>query len=79
MKSVDQTTTQRNDGTSEKALKLPPIFIYGVVDYPEMAKKLKNVAEEYQYTTKCLPDDTIKVISITPEIYRIFIKFMSDN
>ncbi|XP_044747813.1 uncharacterized protein LOC123309030 [Coccinella septempunctata] len=70
--------TQPNNSPS-KIPKPPPIYIYGVVDYAVMARKLKAVVKDEEYTTKCLADNTIKVNSTTPESYRKLVKFMRDS
>lgn len=76
---MNEDTTQQSNSKPDRIPKPPPIFIYGVIDYGEMEKKLKTIAANEEYSTKCLTDNTIKVISSTPDTYRKLIKFMRDD
>jgi hypothetical protein len=73
------------EGPSEEGVKTgwtprpPPIFIHGVVNYTEMAKRIKDVAEDTQYHTKSLPKDVIKINCSTPDTYRKMVKYFKDN
>jgi len=52
-----------------------PIFIHGVINYGEMFNQIRNIAEDEQYTTKSLINNVIKINCVTPETYRILIKY----
>ena len=55
--------------------KPPPVFIHGVINYDEMVKLIRDVAEGEQYYTKSLANNVIKLNCMTPETYRNFIKY----
>lgn len=76
--NVDATATVDNQNR-DKVQKPPPIFIYGVINYEEMAKKIREIAEEEQYTTKTLADNTIKINCGHPDTYRKLVHFMREN
>lgn len=78
-KNVPKEGTSENNNSENKTPKPPPIFIYGVVNYGEMVKKFKPVIEDKQYITKCLANNTIKIICDTPDTYRQLIKLMREN
>ena len=59
--------------------KPPPIFVYGVVDLPQMIQKLQSIAEMEQYTTRSMANNTIKINCTIPETYRKLVKFMNEN
>ena len=65
--------------TQKNTPKPPPIFVYGVVDLPQMIQKLQNIAEMEQYTTRSMANNTIKINCTIPETYRKLVKFMSEN
>lgn len=57
----------------------PPIFVHGVINYAEMIKRIRDVAEEEQYCTKSLTNNVIKIICTTPETYRKLVRYFTDN
>ena len=59
--------------------KPPPIFVYGITNFPDMVRSLRNIVDDDQYTTKCMADNTVKINSTTPETYRTLIRHMRDN
>jgi PAX-interacting protein 1 len=59
--------------------KPPPIFIYGVINYGEMINRIRNIAEDKQYTTKSLINNVIKINGITPKTYRNLIKYFKES
>lgn len=75
-------TTLRTDNNTEKNIKIPkppPIFVYDVVNYEEMVKRINTTVGDEKYTTKCLADNTIKINCETPDTYRKLIKYMREN
>lgn len=75
--SIDESGNQIN--LENKIPKPPPIFIYGVTDYKQMIKKLTEVVEEEQYSTKSMADNNIKINCNTPETYRTLVNFLKEN
>lgn len=78
------TNPQENNSNTnpielDKTPKPPPIFVYGVMNLPQMKQKLAEVAEEEQYVTKSLINNTIKITTKTPDTYRKLAKFMREN
>jgi len=59
--------------------KPPPIFIHGVINYDEMTKHVREIAEDEQYHTKSLANDVIRLSCTTPETYRKTIKHFKEN
>jgi len=59
--------------------KPPSIFIHGVMNYDEMTKHIREIAEDEQYHTKSLANDVIKLNCTTPETYRKIIKHFKQN
>jgi hypothetical protein len=55
---MEESDCQTDPG--HRTTKLPPIFIYGVVNYNEMVNKLTEVTEQEQYSTKCMADTNQK-------------------
>lgn len=69
----DNDSTQAN--LSEKKYPEPsPIFVYGVVNDQEMIKNLQDIAEDEQYTTRSMANNTIKINCVTPDTHRKLIK-----
>ena len=56
--------------------KPPPIFIHGVINYGEMIKRVRDVAEDEQYYTKSLANSVIKLKCMTSETYGNLIKYV---
>jgi hypothetical protein len=51
--STDPRNDEANSGAAElKAAKPSPMFVYGVTNLPEMQKRLNELLDEEQYTTK---------------------------
>jgi len=66
---TNETNEDSIDGnpSSTKIYKPPPIFVHGVINYEEMIKRLRNIAEDEHYCTKRLAN-VIKTNCVTPEI-----------
>jgi hypothetical protein len=47
--------------------KPPPIFIHGVINYDEIIKHIREIAEDEHYHTKSLVSNVIKLNCTTPE------------
>jgi hypothetical protein len=71
---MEESDSQTDPG--HKTLKPPPIFIYGVLNYNEMANKLTKVIQQEQYSTKSTAENTIKINCTTPETYRKLVGFL---
>jgi hypothetical protein len=59
--------------------KPPPIFVYGVVNLPQMIQKLQNIVETEQYTTRSLANNTVKINCTISDTYRKLVKFMNEH
>ena len=59
--------------------KPPPIFIHGVINYGAMINRIRNIAEDEQYSTKSLSNNVIKINCVTPETYRNLIRYLKEN
>jgi hypothetical protein len=59
--------------------KPPPIFIHGVINYDQMIKSIREVAEDEQYFTKSIANNVIKLTSYTLDTYRFLIKHFKEN
>jgi hypothetical protein len=64
---------------SPSVTKTPPIFVYGVTNFPDMVHSFRNIVDVDQYTTKCMADNTVKINCTTPETYRSLIRQMRDT
>jgi hypothetical protein len=53
--------------SSTKIHKPPPIFVHGVINYGEMIKRIRDMAEDEQHCTKCLANNVIKMNCVIPE------------
>jgi hypothetical protein len=67
------------DVDTKRTPKPPPIFIHGVVNYTEMIKRIKAIAEDEHYHTKSLANDTVKINCSTPDTYRKMVQYFKDN
>jgi hypothetical protein len=63
----------------EKPQKPPSIFVYGVVNLPEMLKNFQDIVELDEYTTRSMANDTVKLNCSNPDAYRKLVRFMKDN
>jgi hypothetical protein len=78
---TNETNDDSIDGnpSSTKIHKLPPVFVHGVINYGEMIKRIRDIAEDEQYCTKCLAKNVIKINCVTPETYRKLVKTLKEN
>jgi hypothetical protein len=77
-------TNETNEGCidgnpSSTKIPKPPIFVHGVINYGEMIKRIRDIAEDEQYYTKCLANNVIKINCVTPETYRKLVKYFKEN
>jgi hypothetical protein len=78
---TNETNEDSIDGnpSSTKTHKSPPILVRGVINCGEMIKRIRDVAEDEQYCTKCLANNIIKRNCVTPETYRKLVTYFKDN
>jgi hypothetical protein len=78
---TNETNEDSIDGnpSSTKIHTPPPIFVYDVLNYGEMIKRIRDTAEDKQYGTKILANNAIKINCVTPETYRKLVKYFKDN
>lgn len=75
----DITEAPMDDGDNVIKDKLPPpIHISQVINYHHLITSLTNVAEGASFHCKSAIDKVI-VYPSTPDLYRIFVKFLKDN
>jgi hypothetical protein len=65
--------------TRKKIPRPPPIFVYDVINYPQMINHLDQVTEEENYNTRSVANNKIKISCNAPETYRKMIKFMKEK
>jgi hypothetical protein len=66
----DENLGTDSDWAKKSIPKPPPIFVYGVVNLPQMIQKLKNIVKMEQYTTRSTANKTIKLNCTIPDTYR---------
>jgi hypothetical protein len=65
--------------TKKRIPRPPPIFVYDVINYPQMIQHLAEVAEEENYSTRPMANNIIKINCHSAETYRKIIAFMKEN
>ena len=65
--------------TTKKIPRPPLIFVYDVINYPQMINHLAAVTEEENYSTRSMANNIIKINCNSPETYRKMINFMREN
>ena len=65
--------------SSTKIHKPYPVFVHGVINYGEMMKRIRDIAEDEQYSTKSLANNVIKINCLTPETYRKLVRYFKEN
>jgi len=60
---TNETNEDSFDGnpSSTKIHKPPPIFVYGVMNYGVMIKRIRDIAKDEKYCTKSLANNVIKI------------------
>jgi hypothetical protein len=64
---------------TKKIPRPPPIYVYDVINYLQMINHLAEVAEEENYNTRSMANNTIKINCNSPETYRKMIRLMQEN
>ena len=77
--TVEENKSQNADTTTKKISKPPPIYIYGVTNYPGMVIQLRNCLEDEQYTTTSLANNTIKINCNIAVNYRKLIRYLNEQ
>lgn len=65
--------------TEPKTPNPPPIFIYGVRDFNKMTDNLSQITEEETYQCKALQNDTIKINTKDPEVYKKLVRHLNSE
>jgi len=78
---TNETNEDSVDGnlSSMQIQKPPPIVVHAVINYGEMIKRIRDIAEDEQYCTKSLANNVIKINCVTPETYRKLVRYLKDN
>jgi len=65
---TNETNEDSIDGnpSSTKIHKPPPVFVYGVINYGVMIKRIRGIAEDEQHCTKSLENNIIKINYVKP-------------
>jgi hypothetical protein len=64
---TNETNEDSIDGnpSSTKIQKPLPIFVHGVINYGEMIKRIRDIAEDEQNCTKSVANSVIKINCVT--------------
>jgi hypothetical protein len=65
--------------TTKRIPRPPPIFVYDVINYPQMINHLAEVTEGENYSTRSMAYNIIKMNCNSPETYGKMITFMKEN
>jgi hypothetical protein len=65
--------------SSTKIHEPPLIFIHGIINYGEMIKRIRVIADDEQYCTKNMTNNVIKINCLTPETHRKLVRYFKDN
>lgn len=81
-----RSLTDKNMDSQEEAINIPPripkpppIFIYNVTNYAEMAKCISNIVNKNDYICKALANSTIKINISSIDAYRKLAKFLKEK
>ena len=78
---TNETNEDSIDGntSSTKIHKPPPTFVHGIINYGEMIKRIRGIADDEQYCTRSMANNVIKINCLTPETYRKLVRYFKDN
>ena len=65
--------------SSKKNHKPSPVFVHGVINYGEIIKRIRDIAENEQHFTKSLANSVIKINCVTPETYRKLLRYFKEH
>lgn len=77
--NVTNENSADENRSSDKIQKPPPIFVHGVINYAEMIKRIRDIAEDEQYCTKSLANNVIKINCGIPDTYRKLVRYFNEN
>jgi hypothetical protein len=67
--TIEETSNQKQE-TSAKLSRLPPTYVYGVTNYPNIISQIRELLEDEKYNTKRLINNTVKINCTTLDSYR---------
>jgi hypothetical protein len=73
--TIEETSNQKQETTNTKLSRPPPIYVYGVINYPNMISQIRELEDE-QCNTKSLINNTVKINCTTPDSYRKLVKIL---
>jgi hypothetical protein len=78
---TNETNEDSIDGnpSSTKIHKPPQIFVHGVTKCGDVIKRIRDIAEDEQYCTKCLANNVIEINCLTPETHGKLFKYFKEN
>jgi len=53
--------------------------VHGAINYVDMIKQTRDIAEDEKYCTKSLAKNVIKINFVTPETYKKIVTYFKDN
>ena len=78
---VNNTSTKENSSVNQvpRIPKPPPIYIYDVLNFSEMANSISKIINKNEYICKALINSTIKINVTTSESFRKLSKYLKEN
>jgi hypothetical protein len=77
--TIEETSNQNQETTNTKHSRPPPIYVYGVINYPNMIVQIREQLEDEQYNTKSLINNTVKINCTTPDSYRKLVRYFKQE
>lgn len=75
--SVEMVHERVDDTTNEP--KPPPIFIPDIKDVKKMVEAIEHAVPKDQYVYKCLPQNKVKINTITSDYYRKLVRLLKEQ
>jgi RNase P/RNase MRP subunit p30 len=73
--TIEETSNQKEETRSTELSRPPPLYVHGVINYPNTISQIRELLAEEQYNTKSLINNTVKINCTTPASYRKLVRY----
>jgi hypothetical protein len=77
--TIEETSNQTQETTSTELSRPPPIYVYGVINYPIIISQIRELLADEQYNTKSLINNTVTINCTTPDSYRKRVRYFKQE
>jgi hypothetical protein len=77
--TIEETSNQKQETTSTKLSRPLPIYVYGVINYPNTISQIRELLADEECNTRSLINNTVEINYTTPDSYRKLVRYFKQE